>query len=332
MGAWTTSSITSRYLVALLDEAGHAPDALLLAAGLSRDALAAPDLAMPLPAFRELWARAAALRPDIGLTMVERFPSGQMHMLAHLALRSATVEAALRDVCRHASVTSVADVLGFENEGSIACFSYASRAPGDDNPWMAEHYLAMAVHFIGQATGRTLPLQCVQFKGPALAPLAAYQKRFGVIPEFNASRNAISFDAQALVWPLLTHDAYLHGILERVAREHASRAPDALLEQVREQIALQLLRSEAATLDSIARACQLTARALRNRLTQRDSGFRSLLDDVRRDLAREHLARGLSVSETAYLLGFSEAAALQHACRRWFGQAAGELRDAVRRA
>ena len=222
-----------------------------------------------------------------------------MHMLAHLALRSATVEAALQDVCRHAGVTSVADVLDFENEGSIAHFSYASRAPCDDNPWMAEHYLAMAVHFIGQATGRTLPLQCVQFKGPAQAPLAAYQKRFGVIPEFNAARNAICFDAQALAWPLLTHDAYLHDILERVACEHASRA---------------------------------NARALRNRLTQRGSGFRSLLDDVRCDLAREHLARGLSVSETAYLLRFSEAAALQHACRRWFGQSAGELRDALRRA
>ena len=219
MGAWTTSSITSRYLVALLEEAGQA------------------------------------------------------HMLAHLALRSATVQGALQDVCR--------------------------RAPGDDNPWMAEHYLAMAVHFIGQATGRTLPLQCVQFKGPAQAPLAAYQKRFGVIPEFNAARNAICFDAQALAWPLLTHDAYLHDILERVACEHASRA---------------------------------NARALRNRLTQRGSGFRSLLDDVRCDLAREHLARGLSVSETAYLLRFSEAAALQHACRRWFGQSAGELRDALRRA
>lgn len=299
---------------------------------MSRQALGEPGLAMPLPAFRELWARAAALQPDIGLTLVERFPPGQMHMLAHLALRSATVEAALQDVCRHASVNSPADVLEFENDGTLARFSYACRAAGEDNPWMAEHYLAMAVRFLGQATERALPLRSVQFKAPAQAPLSAYQSRFGLTPEFNAVGNAISFDALALDWPLLTHDAYLHGILERVAQERSSPVPIALLEQVREQIALELLRSQVPTLESIALSCKLSARALRNRLTQHNSGFRQLLDEVRRDLTREHLARGLSVGETAYLLGFSEPAAFQHACRRWFGRSAGELRQSLHRA
>lgn len=330
MGAWTTSSITSRFLVALLDQAGQAPDALLDAAGVSREALGEPDLAMPLSAFRQLWARAAALEPDIGLTMVERFPPGQMHMLAHLALRSATVEAALHDVCRHAGVTSSADALAYESDGSLARFSYASRAPGDDNPWMAEHYLAMAVHFIGQATGRPLPLRNVSFRAAPQAPMAAYRARFGLEPSFHASNNCIGFDATALAWPLRTHDAYLHDILERVAQARAGDTPDALLEQIRQHIATRLLHSEGATLEAIASTCQLSPRALRNRLAQRDSSFRQLLDEVRRDLAREHLARGLSVSETAYLLGFSEAAALQHACRRWFGRSAGELRQSLR--
>lgn len=332
MGAWTTNSITSRFLVALLDEAGQRPDALLAEAGISREALGEPDLAMPLPAFRELWARAAALEPDLGLTMVERFPPGQMHMLAHLALRSATVEAALQDVCRHAGVTSRADVLAYANDAALASFAYSSRAPGDDNPWMVEHYLAMAVHFIGQATGRSLPLRNVSFRAGPQAPRAAYRARFGLDPAFHAASNAIAFDAQALAWPLLTHDAYLHGILERVAQARAGDAPDALLEQVRQHIATRLLHSESPTLESIASACQLSARALRNRLLQRGSSFRQLLDDVRRDLSREHLARGLSVAETAYLLGFSEPAAFQHACRRWFDRSAGELRQSLRRS
>src|SRR5687768_7580841 len=98
VSAWTTNSIASRFLVARLDEAGQPPDDLLEQAGLDREALASPETAMPLAVFRELWARCAQVQPDIGLTLVDRFPAGQMHVLAHLALRSATVGAALADV------------------------------------------------------------------------------------------------------------------------------------------------------------------------------------------------------------------------------------------
>jgi AraC-like DNA-binding protein len=99
---------------------------------------------------------------------------------------------------------------------------------------------------------------------------------------------------------------------------------------VRHAIAQRLLTGAAPTLDAVAAACRLAPRTLRDRLARQGLGFRQLLDDVRRDLAREHLASGLSVNETAYLLGFSEPAAFQHACRRWFGVAAGEVRRQAR--
>ena len=97
MGGGTTTSITPRFLAAVLEEAGQAAavDAWLAGVGVGREALVDADMAWPLPAFRELWARAAAVQPDIGLALVERFPPGQMHLLAHLAMRSPTVGAAL---------------------------------------------------------------------------------------------------------------------------------------------------------------------------------------------------------------------------------------------
>ena len=327
MSAWTTNSIASRFLVARLDEAGRPPDDLLEQAGLDREALASPETTMPLPAFRELWARAAEVQPDIGLTLVDRFPAGQMHVLAHLALRSATVGAALADVSRHASVTSPADALTLARDADGARFCYACRAPGHDNPWFAEHYLAMTVSFMARATGRPLPIRDVHFTASALAPAEAYRQRFGVDPRFGSDHNGLQFDAAALDWPLQTHDAYLHAILERVALARHATAPDSLLDEVRRAIATRLLEGGSPTLDGIAALAKLTPRLLRQRLAKFDTTFRLLQDEVRRDLARDHLARGLSVTETAYLLGFSEPAAFQHACRRWFGHAAGELRS-----
>jgi len=320
-----TTSITTRFLVELLDAAGQPPDDLLAAAEVVRTDLASPELVFPLEAFRELWARAAAVQPDIGLTMIERFPPGQMHMLAHLALRSPTVRAALVDLRKHARVTSAADRVSFvERSDGTVQLQYDSAAI----PWLAEHYLSMGVVLLTRATGRALPLRRVEFVAASgTASADAYLRRFGLAPHFGAAHNALVFDAAALDWPLLTQDAYLHAILERVAeaREPASEE-DSLLGLVRRELGRVLLQGKTPTVEQVAQACRLSPRALRARLAAAGTGFRVLLDEVRRELAREHLGRGLSVTEVAYLLGFSEPAAFQHACRRWFGQTAGELR------
>jgi AraC-like DNA-binding protein len=331
MTAWTTTSIASRHLRAVLDAAGRPVDDLLAAAGVDRATLASADAAMPLAAFDALWARAAAVQPDIGLRLVDRFPAGQMHVLAHLALRSATVGAALDDVCRYSGVASAADRLTLERHGDVARVTYACIAPGSSNPWMAEHYFAMASAFLRQATGRDLPLRDVAFAASAQAPAASYRQRFGRDPRFGAGANTLEFDAPALDWPLLTHDAYLHDILERVARERQAAPPDSLLDAVRRAIGTAILRGDTPAIDAVAATCRLGTRALRQRLAGENTSFRQVLDEVRRDLAREHLQRGLSVTEAAYLLGFSEPAAFQHACRRWFGTSAGEARRALAR-
>jgi AraC-like DNA-binding protein len=326
MSGWTTTSIAARFLVDGLVESGHPVDAVLARVGLARADLEAPDAALPLAAFRELWALAATVQPDIGLVLVERFPPGQMHLLAHLAMRSATVEGAIGDVCRYGGITSAADHLRCERDGDVARYTYDYRAPGPPIPWLAEHYLAMAVVFIERAAGRPLPLRRVAFAAAAQAPLAAYERRFGLVPQFAAGANTLEFASEALAWPLLTHDAYLHAILERVAQARRAPVADSVLDTAQREIAKALLAGGTPTIEAIAAHCRLSVRALRDRLTQASTNFRKLLDEVRRDLAREHLARGLSVTQAAYLLGFSEPAAFQHACRRWFGRSAGDLR------
>ena len=329
--AGRTSSVTSAVLVALLDALGQPPDDLLAAAGVSRPELAEPEATLPLSPFRELWERAHALVPDVGLSLVERFAPGQMHLLSHLALRSGTVREALEDVSRHSSVTSPADSAALSVEGDVARWTYVHRGSSPTNPWLVEHYFGMFARFVAQALGRPLPIRAVAFAAQRQAPLEAYLARFGVAPRFGAEGNCIELDAAALDWALPTRDAYLHAILENVARARTPAEPvNELVENVRRAVAQSMLAGDAPTLESIAKSVRLGARPLSDRLKRSGIGFRVLLDQVRRDLAREHLARGLSVTDTAVLLGFSEPAAFQHACRRWFGESAGQLRRKLR--
>src|SRR5262245_23105200 len=149
-----TRSIATRFLVELLDERGVGCDDLLDAAGLSRGDLASPELLTPWREFAALWRRAAALDPSVGLSLCERFPEGQMHILTHLALRSATVGEALEAVARYFSAVSPAERVTTGRSGDTAGLEYTLAAGVPAIPWLVEHYFSMSMLFFGRALGK----------------------------------------------------------------------------------------------------------------------------------------------------------------------------------
>ena len=77
-----------------------------------------------------------------------------------------------------------------------------------------------------------------------------------------------------------------------------------MLEIVRDDIAKSLLKGKTPSTKP-CRDMSISPRALRDRLKQFAKTFRRSLDEVRRDLVREHLLAACR-SPSAYLLGFSE--------------------------
>lgn len=331
MAHGATSSITTRFLVELLDQAGQPADDLLRSAGLARSALSSPELRCPLAEFDQLWARAAALQPDIGLRLIDRFPPGQMHVVTHLAMRAASVREALQSVQRYVSVTQEDDRISLSIDGDRCALIYHNppmSAGRRRNPWLVEHFLSMAHVLFASACGRPLPLHQVSFVAAPQAAPEAYAQRFGQAPQFLSTLNALVFAADALDWPLLTQDAYLRGVLEQFASDRLPPPGGSIELEVLTKLRTAWLSGKPPELAQIAAELRLSAAQLRRRLADCGCNFRQLKDQSRRDLARTHLQSTLSIGEIAYLLGFSEAAALQHACKRWFGKSAGELRSA----
>ncbi len=87
-----------------------------------------------------------------------------------------------------------------------------------------------------------------------------------------------------------------------------------------------VLASGAITVEEIAHQLDRSARTLQRELAERGTSVRDLVDDVRRARAIELLASGLTVSEVAERLGFSEPGAFYRAFRRWTGKAPGAFR------
>ncbi|MBU2874640.1 AraC family transcriptional regulator [Marinobacter salexigens] len=92
-----------------------------------------------------------------------------------------------------------------------------------------------------------------------------------------------------------------------------------------------LFRGETPSLETIASKLGVTPWTLQRQLGSENTGFRELMDETRKQLARDYIRETeTSLSEIAWLLGFSNPAALHKAYRRWFGISPGEHRKQFR--
>ncbi len=118
----------------------------------------------------------------------------------------------------------------------------------------------------------------------------------------------------------------LHEVLlmhaEELLRETNKQA--SLVQRVRAELVGEL-RGGDPTVQRIARKLAVTPRTLQRRLAEEGTTFVAILDSVRAELSTRYLSDvALSVTEVAFLLGFSEPSAFARAHRRWFGRAPRE--------
>jgi AraC-like DNA-binding protein len=316
-------------LVQRLLDRGLTAAQITQATGVTTDLLEHPDGRLPLSQFNALWAYASREldEPAIALTLHEHYPANRMHFLAHLGMRCATMRDAIAQWGKYALLVSETDAVSYEVHGDDARFIYRCLDPRYASAWFAEHYVAVALFYARVFSGQDLQVRRATFKHAQPGYAAAYEDTFGAPVEFGAAENALVFDAALLDVPFRTADPYLHHFLEVQAETQLERLAPAAQVSSRVVKALNLLLSTGRplTLAAVAGELALPMRRLRSLLDAEGTSFRELHNDVRRDVAAHYLKQGLTVNQTAYLLGFSEASALQHAVKRWFNHSAGQF-------
>lgn len=82
------------------------------------------------------------------------------------------------------------------------------------------------------------------------------------------------------------------------------------------------------SMTAVAAQLGLQERTLRRRLASEDTTYGAIVDDVRRKLAIEYLqTTRMSVDDVAWKVGFSDAANLRRAVKRWTGKTVNQVRQ-----
>jgi AraC-like DNA-binding protein len=104
---------------------------------------------------------------------------------------------------------------------------------------------------------------------------------------------------------------------ERLVRLGSGGAP-VVLERLRAAVRAEMGAGRP-TLASVARRLGVSGRTLRRQLEAQHISLRTLVAAAQRAYATERLARGATVKELAFELGFSEPSAFSRAYKRWTG-------------
>jgi len=334
--SYTFSVNPLRLLARLLELRGISATPLFAAHGVTPALLDDLEARIPVATARQLWDDAERLTgdTDIGLSVGEEGPLGA-GVIGYAVQMAPTLGAAYKTICRfHRLVTDVGTVV-LVIEGNNARL-VLQTGPGTDDEHLPRHiaelYLALWVRGGRELTGVDWSPIAVRFRHPQPPSTAKHARLFRAPLVFNHFADEIEFDVAHLDLPLRNADSRLGTILSRYGDELLSRLPQSndFPGAVRRAVAATL-RSDESTLERLAMRFHTAPRTLQRRLAQHGLSLRTLVDDVRRQLAIDHVLRGeLPIAEIAFLLGFDAVTSFHRAFRRWTGSPPTEYRARMR--
>ena len=306
---------------------------ILARAGLEPAILDDVDGRVPASIVRALWEELPAACGDdwFGLNLAASVPDAALGVVAYLVLHAPTLGQGFVASVRHASLLQDVAACFVEraDDGGLT-FVQERSVRGPVPPRHAvEFAFARAVLMARRSTGVEVTPRLVRFAfaRPTCAD-RRYAALFGPSVLFDGTRNELELDASTLALPQRDADPWLRSVVEARARALLERLAPAspFVGRVVGAVGLALQRGDA-DLASVARALDVSARLLQRRLAAEGLTFRAVIDDARRELAKQYLAdRDQSLAHIALMLGFSEQAAFQRAFVRWTGVTPGRYR------
>jgi AraC-like DNA-binding protein len=278
-----------------------------------------------------LWREAASRASDseFGLHVAQRAAVGAFDVLDYALCYSATLGDALGRILRFHRVLSDVWALDLRIRGGVAHLRRTMEMPERHG---TEALCALLLLRARKITARQIAPRFVRFSHARPSNTKLHAALFSCPVYFDCAATELAFDSADLTLPTSKADAGLVAVLDRHMRDLLERLPqaDEFVQAVYRAVA-HALRGGRPTLASTARAMRSSTRTVQRRLLDRGTTHRKVVDDVRRELAERLVgASQQSLTEIAFLVGFSELSGFQRTFKRWTGSSPYEFRAAKR--
>jgi len=268
---------------------------------------------------------------SFGRELVRHYPGGSV--LFTMMMNCATIGHALDAFVRYHRIMADAIQPEARRDGDRVRLSWEASPLGfPEHPVLSEA-LICAYHLILKhlSQGEINPIAvCFTHAGPE--DMDAYRRLFKAPITFGAEQNELIVDSAAMNMEILLASQELFKVLEN----HAARIADSIgnvekwSNKVMRVISRMVMKGIKPTLDSVSKALALSKRSLQANLHNEKTTFRKCLEKVRQQTALDYLLRpDVSLCDVAFLLGYSEQSAFNHAFKRWTGKRPQDYRNTL---
>lgn len=325
----TTAVTYLRPLLRLLNQRGFDGAALFAQHGISAQVFAQADARVPVAVTRELMEEAQRLTGEtaLGLALVRHAEYTTFGGLGLVLAAGGSMRSVLERIGRYHALISDTVALRIVEEGDALVLYIDERSVPSPHPQSILFLIATVVGLGRLRLGGNGSPNAVQLKGVDERCLADARKFFRC--------EVTTGDVWRIELPLRAGHVMLDGsdpemaaMLEQTLKSRM--ATDSAAQKLSLQLALWLeekLPDGEPALASAAKAFALSERSLQRRLGEEGLSWSRLVDNTRRALAERHLhTPGMSLTQLAFLLGFSDVSSFSRAFRKWFGVPASQMR------
>jgi AraC-like DNA-binding protein len=293
---------------------------------LPREPYRDPDSRVPQPIMKKLWSEAERLtgNPCISFEIGMSLRATNYHAVGYACLSSASLREALERFVRYQRLLSTAAEMELKNDGAVTCL----LLHGHDLPVQAIEAVCCSIVQI-----------CRDVSHPDFAPLKVEMRRpepscaedlaafMGCTIDYETADDVVCFTSVLLDEPLPRNNPALAHASEEVAQQYIARMDkNDVVSRVRATLISHLPDGEPSR-KRLAEALNMSERTLARRLAEQKYTFTALVEEMRGHLAKDYLRQAhFSVTDVAFLLGFSDQSNFARAFKRWTGHSPTEFR------
>lgn len=310
----------------ILESYGHDPEPLFLKEDIDLDMMMEPGRRISYTKSHNLWKSAAELIKDpcFGLRAVGFWHPSHFNALGYAWLASVTLREALYRFDRYVHMISQKTETHLEenDEGLSVVLANSIEVPA-----FMDLTMTILTSMCRLNLGGNFEPLAVSFihSEPSCADEFHYYFRAPLF--FNADDDRITISAADANRRLATGNKHLARLNDKYILSYLAglKKQDFLIRVKR--AFFDLLPSGRISIQRVASRLNMSVRSLQRRLYKEGTTFSKIVDDMRRDLAKDYIRDpGTTLMEIAFMLGFSSYSAFSRAYKRWTGMSPGEAR------
>ncbi|WP_407647844.1 AraC-like transcriptional regulator QhpR [Acinetobacter rathckeae] len=291
--------------------------------GINTQLLESPTLSLQLPNYCQVLEQAATLSgcDNFGLYYGQQFKPKALGLIGYIALCSPTLEHALKNMTSHFHLHQKDTLTRLVKQPDHWRLDYqvqhgAILSRRQD----AELTMGMFINVIRSVLGQHYAPRAIHFEHTRPADCQEHSRLFNAPVYFDQPYNSILISKTDTHICMPESDPILLTVIQDTLRLLNSQpSQQHLTDQVRSFIHLSLSQGEP-QLERTAHELNMSSTCLTRKLKSYGTTFSALVDHVRSEVAEHYMKQNhMSISEMAFLLGYSEVSAFSRAFKRWFG-------------